>query len=150
MKTFRILVFLSAALIAGSMYIHETNAQVVGLGNVVDSNGRYPSDRGARWSTYGSKTDTSNLQIQAAPGANQSVFLYEAMCVNVSASTAAVVLIKYSTTTVAAVTCTPASVNATPTIFNPPLRFPANTAVTMNSPGSVTTLHLFASGTVAR
>ncbi len=124
--------------------------QVYGLGNVVDSNGRYPSDRGRPWSTYGAKTDTSNLALQGAPGPNLSVFIYEAYCVNVSASTAAVALIKYSTTTVASINCSPASLNAVPTYFYPPLRFPANTAVTMNSPGSVTTLHLFASGTIAR
>lgn len=125
-------------------------AQVTNPGTNVGQGGRYPSDSGRSWSTYGAKTDTSNLTLQAAAGAGIRVYLYSAYCVNTSASTAGVALLKYSTTTVAVVNCSPANKAAGPTFFDPPLAFPANTAVTMNSVGSVTTMHLFAQGTTAR
>lgn len=124
-------------------------AQVTSSGTNRSMGDRFASDRGRPWSTYGSKTDTSTLALQAAPGANVRVYLYEAYCVNVSASTAGVALIKYSTTTVTAINCSPANKAVVPTTFNPPLGFPANTGVTMNSVGSVTTMHLFAEGTTA-
>lgn len=135
-----------AALVGGA---GTYRAQITTSGTNRGAGDRYPSDRGRPWSTYGSKTDTSNLALQAAPGANVRVYLYEAYCVNTSASTAGVALIKYSTTTVASVNCSPASKGTIPTVFNPPLAFPANTAVTMNSVGSVSTMYLFAEGTTA-
>lgn len=137
-----VLVLLSLALVVAF-------GQVVHTGSNRITNGRYASDTGRSWSTYGSKTNTTNLTLQSAPGAGKRVYVYQAFCVNVSASTAAVGLLKYSTTTVAAITCPPASARATPTVFDPPLQFPANVDVTLNSPGSVTTLHFFAQGTIA-
>ncbi len=140
-------VVLITLLLAGAYVVQ---GQIVVTDTVNGSGGRYGSDLGRSWATFGTKTDTSNLSLQGAPGANTRVFLYEAYCVNSSASTAGVALIKYSTTTVASVNCQPASKDVTPLFFDPPLPFPANTAVTMNSVGSVSTMYLFASGTVAR
>jgi len=114
-------------------------------------NGQLPEDRGKSWSTYGAKTDTSNLTLQATSGALQSVYIYEAFCTNVHASTVGVALIKYGSTTVAAVPCGPGVAGRNmPSFFDPPLKIPANTAVTMNGVTGITTLHFFAAGTIAR
>ncbi len=116
----------------------------------IASSGLDPAYQGKPWSTYGTKTNTSDLALQAAPGAGVSVFVTEAYCINSSASTVQAATITYGSTVVAVVNCPPAAKYSDPTFFNPPLRIPANTALTMQGVASVSTTYLFAAGTVAR
>ncbi len=136
--------FLSIALLsllALRVSVHSQN---------VASNGQDPAYLGKPWSTYGTKTNTSDLALQAAPGAGQSVFVTMAYCLNTSASTVQAATITYSTTVVAVLNCPPGSKHQEPTYFDPPLRIPANTALTMQGIASVSTTYLFAQGTVGR
>lgn len=120
------------------------------LGQNIGLDGRWPSDTGPSVFAYATKTDTSTSQITAAPSAGVSFYLYEAYCVNTSANTQTAMLIKYSTTTVAAVECPPAALGVKPRLFRPPLKFPAATAVTFNMVAGATTARLYASGKLAR
>lgn len=126
------------------------HGQIRSVGNNIGASGRYPSDGGRSWSTYGAKTDTSNLALQTAPTADNRVYIYEAYCVNVHASTVGAATIKFGTVVVAVVQCYPGGKDVTPIFFDPPLQGPEAVGPTMQAVGSITTLHLFASGTVAR
>lgn len=112
--------------------------------------GYSPALAGKPWATYGTKTDTSNLALQGAQGAGLSTYVTMAYCLNTSASTAQVAFLKYSTTTIAVINCTPAAGWVQPTYFDPPLRVGTNVGLTMNGVGSVSTTYLFAQGTIAR
>ena len=129
------------ALLALSMSVRSQN---------VASNGTDPAYLGKPWSTYGTKTDTSDLALQSAPGAGVRVFVTMAVCLNTSASTVQSATIKYSTTVIAVLNCPPGSKHQDPTYFDPPLPIPANTALTMQGTASVSTTYLFAQGTVGR
>ncbi len=113
------------------------------------ANFRYPADSGTPWSTSGTKTDTTSVTLQAAPGAGVSVYIYMAYCVNNSAATVDAASIT-ATTLRAVVPCSPASKWTGPSYFDPPLQIPANTAVTMEAIAGVTTNYFYAAGTLAR
>jgi len=147
MRVRTIFLVVLALVLFGTLGINRYEAQQTNSGS---PSGRFPADSGASWSAYGTKTDTSNLQLQAAPGALQSVYIYMAYCVNTSASTQTIALIKYSTTTVLPINCGPAGLYAKPVYLDPPLKIPANTAVTMNSVASASTVYLYAAGKIAR
>lgn len=104
--------------------------------------GRFPSDSGNPVFGYGTKTDTTAATMAVAPGAGVYNYVYQAHCVSTSA-TAAVALLKYSSTTIAAVPCVPSGGYSQPIVFLPPLKMPVNTALTMTASTSLTTAYFY-------
>ncbi len=135
-----------AVVVASGIIPQHFQAQNTTGGNQVDNQAYF----GKPWYTNGSKTDTSDLALQAAPGAGLSVYVTMAFCVNSSAATVQTATIKSATTVMAVVNCPPAAKYSDPTYFDPPLKMAPNAAITMQGTGSVTTTYLFAEGTVAR
>src|SRR5437762_10683743 len=67
----------------------------------------------------GSATDTTAQDMLAAPPTNVRNYVFQAQCINVSASTQAVASIKSGSTVVAYVACPPASTANGLVTFNP-------------------------------
>lgn len=105
--------------------------------------GRFPSDSGLAVFGYGTKTDTSAATMAADPGVGVYNYVYQASCLSTSA-TAAVAILKYSTTAIAAVPCVPSGGSSLPTVFLPPLKMPVHVALTMTASTSITTAYFYA------
>ncbi len=142
----RKLLFLLLLLALLPIAIRTYEAQQTQIGSA----GRFPADAGPFWSTYGTKTNTTDLVLQNAPSGNLRVYIYMAYCVNTSASTQQMATITWGSTVRSVVTCGPAGIYNKPTYFEPPLAAPQATQVTMQGVGSATTTYLYAAGTTAR
>lgn len=137
----RLFILLITLIVAGASRYHAQN---------VGSDSRDNAYLGKTWSAYGTKTNTTDLQIAAAPGSLQRVYTTMAYCLNTSAATAQAATINAGGTTYAIVNCPPGAKYQEPTFFDPPLPIPANTAVNMTPVAGVSTTYLFAAGTTAR
>lgn len=113
--------------------------------------GGNPSDSGPIVSKAGTATDTSAITMLPAPPTGVRNYVYQVQCVNNSASTVAVALIKDGSTVIGQVACPAAGAASAPIRFDPPLKQPTTgTALTMTSTASATTLYYYMSGRTAR
>lgn|GEM_PF-5077651 len=100
---------------------------------------------------YATTTGAGAMDMLPAPaGSNVTNYIYQAMCVNTSASTQMVAFIKDGSTTLVPIPCAPA-VSPVPVNFNPPLRQPTTgTKLTMTASTATTTAYFYMSGFTAR
>jgi hypothetical protein len=99
------------------------------------------------WAFSAGVTDTTATDMLAAPGTGLRWYVTKLQCINVSASTQAIALVKTGSAVDAEVACPPASTANGMVVFNPPIRQSAtNTKMTFTSSASVTTNYFIMAG----